>query len=560
MHFKLLLSLFFAISSLLSFGQVVSIGSASNSVEGSGTPLSFQVSLENGVINTTGSDITGTFSLTGSATSGVDYIGPMNFAIPNGLNSIGVLVPVIDDAQCEGDEIAVFTITSVSTGVISPTSNSANATILDDDCSTFLISIGSPVDGVEGSSDITFDIFIEGGLVNTTGAPITGNINYSGSAMPGTDFSGPSVFSIPNGANSTTITVTIIDNFLIEPTETVVATLTGSPSAGTYANTTSTANIIDDDAVNMTISIDSVADGEEAGNDVVFVVSLDNGVVNNTGADIHGVVSYAGTSTILDDYTGALTTFSIPNGETSDTIVLTVIDDACVEYSETVEATISAPNVGSINNATATANIVDNDLSNTTISIGMPSDGEEGGTDVSFIISIDGGLINCLGAPISGSITFSGTATTGVDYSSVGSFSIPDGNAFVILTLPVIDDIDDECDETVVATISNLSIGTLNIDTSTAIIIDNDCTLGLTDQNNFGLTIYPNPVRDRLNFEAEQQMSAYSIIDISGRLIESGRVAAKEFEVPTDGLLIGTYFIEIEFENGTVIKKKMLKE
>ena len=541
--------------------QTVSISSSvTGAVEGTGSTIDLIVSLNNGVINNTGADITGTIGYAGTAISGADYIDAMFFAIPNGVNSTIISLVIIDDALCEPSESIIATISSVSVGSINPISSSVTLTIFDDDCGSILISLGSPVDGVEGSSDITFDVFIEGGAINITGAPITGTIAYPvAGATPIADFIPVDTFAILNGANSTTITLPVIDDIDVESTELVIATLTGVPSIGSYANVTTTANIIDDDASNLTISIGSPVDATEGISDISFVVYLENGAINNTGSPITGFLNLGGTAS-SSDILPALPGFAILDGENTDTIVVSVLDDACIEFTETVIATISNPSVGSINIDVATANIFDDDMGVATISIGSPVDGEEGISDVQFTVFLDNGLLNCSGVPITGTVFYSGTATDGVDYTSVVSFTIPDGSSSVDLLLAVIDDTLYECDETVLATIGSPNVGAISTnDTSTAIIFDNECINSIDPISDHGLEIFPNPVSSVINIRSEQQMESYVVLDLNGRVVRSGGVDSQELALPIESISNGIYVVEVQFDDGKIVRKKILK-
>lgn len=648
-------------------------------VEGPTTFITYDISLDAGAVNNTGTDITGSISFSGSASPGGDYVAVSNFSIPDGASSTQINVTVIDDLLIESTETVIATISALSIGAVSPTSGSSTVNIIDDDAGSLLISIGPLTDGVEGSSDVTFEVFLEGGQVNTTGFPITGMISYpGGTAVAGSDYVAVNNFSIPNGANSTTITLTVIDDPIVEPTETVTPVLTGSPSTGSYANTTITSLITDDDAVNLTLSIGSPTDGTEGSTFVSYIVSIDGGVINNTGTPITGSISYGGTATdgvdytgpasfsipdgvgsvlvvvpVLDDlfiecdetviatisspsvgtisplssstatiiddecsqpqsgisievlsdgseggssvsfnvflengvtnstgssitgsiaftgmamagsdYSSPTTTFSIANGANSTIIDIPVVDDVCIEYTEDVIATISNPSAGSINIATDTAYITDDDNANMLISIGAPVDGAENpSNDVSFTITIDNGLTNCTGSAIFGDIVLTGTATEGADYTGVTTFSIPDGAAFATITLPVIDDAIIDCDETVIATIGNVSIGAISTnDTATAMIEDDECTNSIYPLNDLGLEVYPNPTSSVLNLSSENHMKSYSIIDLNGRVVDFGNIESTEATLPTDRLSTGSYLVEVQLENGTTVRKKILKE
>ncbi len=117
-------------------GLTISIGSPVNATEvplPATTNASFTVSLDGGVTNNTGSAITGTIALTGTATNGADYTNVTAFSIPNTASSVVVNVPIIDDTEVEITETIIATISAPSIGAINGTNDSATANINDND-------------------------------------------------------------------------------------------------------------------------------------------------------------------------------------------------------------------------------------------------------------------------------------------------------------------------------------------------------------------------------------------------------------------------------------------
>ncbi len=518
-------------------------------VEGTGVTFDYEITLDGSKINGTGADITGTMTLLGSATSppatDADYTNttPFSFAIPDGASSTTVTIDVVNDTVVEPGETVIGTISGLSMGAPNGTNNGITVTILDDDAGGIFISIGSPTDTTEGAPSggpyVSYNIFIEGGGLNTTGAPITGNISYSGTAIAGSDFTPVTTFSIPVGANSVTIQVPVVDNFVTEPTESVTATLAagvGSPSTGSFANLSATALIYDDDASSLGISIGSPVDGEEGIGNVSFTVGLDGGAVNGTGSPIFGSITFGGDAVSADfNLSGGPlpTTFSIPDGASSTTITLTVLDDNAVEYTESVIGIIASPSVGSITTDSSTANIIDNDLGALLISIDTPVDGAEAGSDVSFLISMGGGLTNGLGVPLTGDIIFEGSATPAFDFNNVNTFAIPVGASSVTHDIPVIDDSDIEPQfDTLIAVLANpLVPGTINssADRDTAYIEDNDLA-GATLQISATLDGVEAPFPDSINplfaVSFEGGLQNFTGVPVTGDIVLSGTATA----------------------------------
>lgn len=189
--------------------------------------------------------LTVNYTVSGTATSGLDYTNLTGTAtIPAGSASTTVIVSPIDDAQTEGNETVIITLTAG--GCAPATPSSATVTIADNDtagCSVTITATDATASET-GPTSATFTVTRSG----STAAPATITYNVGGTATNGTDFTTLSgSVTIPAGQTSATITVTPIDDAAIEGNESVVITLTGG---GCTVGGTSTANatIADNDS------------------------------------------------------------------------------------------------------------------------------------------------------------------------------------------------------------------------------------------------------------------------------------------------------------------------
>lgn len=198
------------------------------------------------------------------------------------------------------------------------------------------------------------------------------------------------------------------------------------------------------------------------------------------------------------------------------------------------------------------------------VSIGSPVDGDEDptGSDIFFTVFLGNGAINTTGAPISGTISYSGTANSGLDYIEAVSFSIPDGGFAVTVTVVIIDDAEVECDETVIATVTTVNVGTIGTATSSAIITDDECNLGTEgiNFNNSSVDVFPNPVKSSLNVQAAEPIQNYSIVDLNGRVMLAGKLSAMDVVLNVDSLPKGFYVLTVELGDGALVSKKVLKQ
>ncbi|MFZ1386449.1 MAG: Calx-beta domain-containing protein [Thiolinea sp.] len=424
-------------------------------------------------INNTGANITGTLFYFGTATRDIDYTAPTTFMIPNGSSSTTVDFAVIDDSIVESEALGAQIVGPLSDGVTAsgPFASATNALIVDDD--KYQASIIKTVDGAEPSTNGQFTVTLS--PANTSGRPVTGNVSYGGTATRGIDYNAPPSFSIANGSSTATLDFSVIDDIAIEGNETIIAAISGLSAPSTLETNTrvATANLADNDvAVNYTLAIAKTTDAAEPNTAGQFTVTVSP--ANATGAAITGTVAYSGTATSGTDYTAPPTSFSIPNGSSTATLDFTVADDTTVEGTETVMATISNPSIGTISTAAATANLADDDVAvNYTLAIAKTTDGAEPNTAGRFTVTVS--PANATGAAITGTVAYSGTATNGTDYTAPpASFSIPNGSSTATLDFTVTDDTAVEGTETVMATISNPSIGTISTAAATANLADDD--------------------------------------------------------------------------------------
>ncbi len=319
------------------------------------------------------------------------------------------------------------------------------------------------------------------------------NYTVTGTGAAGTDYTALSgSVVLPAGQNSVLIPADIIDDQVIENTETVIATLAGGTSTSfTFTGTANaTANITDDDNIpaNLVLSITKGADAAEPGTNGSFNISLLAGISSSEAITVNYTI--AGTATAGTDYTTLTGTATIPAGQNSVSVPVTVINDQLVENTETVILTLTGGastsftfTVSTTNNV-ATVNITDdeNSTTNRVLSIVKTTDAAEPSANGLFTISLP-----CCGVTPSEDInvnyTVSGTATAGVDYTALsGSVVIPAGQNSVTLPLTVSNDQIIEGVETVIVALGGGSSANFTYTVSgsngnaTANIADDDNT------------------------------------------------------------------------------------
>ena len=142
----------------------------------------------------------------------------------------------------------------------------ATVTIADDDTAT--VSIARINDGAEAATPTPGKFRVTQSKVSSTDTVLSYSVNGTATAGAGNDYTPLSgTVTIPAGATSVDIDVSVLDDNVVEATETVTVTLDGvtSPSPGITmddADKTATISIADDDTA--TVSIAKVSDGAEA--------------------------------------------------------------------------------------------------------------------------------------------------------------------------------------------------------------------------------------------------------------------------------------------------------
>ncbi len=429
---------------------VVTVADTITTASEPSTPGQFTVSRT----GATTSALTVNFTVSGSATSGADYVSiGTSVVIPAGQSSVALAVTPIDDALVEGTETVTLSIAASATYALG-TITVASVNIADNDTSSLPVVtiVASDADAGEPSNNGAWTVSRTG----STASALAVTFSTSGTAARAVDYSitgaSGTTLNIPSGQASATMTLVVTNDALVEGTETAICTISTNANYTVGSPASATINITDDDGTALpTVTIAATnANAAEPSTTGTFTVT-------RTGATTAALaVNFAttGTATSGTDYTSIGTSVSIPIGQPSATITVTPIDDALAESTETVIVTLSANAAYTLGSpSTATVNIADNDSggSGSTVTVAATTDGAEPNTNGRFTFTRT--------TPTTGALTVnftvSGTATSGVDYTSIGtSVTIAANQTTAILNVPVLDDGLIESSETVIVTIA----------------------------------------------------------------------------------------------------------
>jgi len=295
----------------------------------------------------------------GTATPGVDYqatSGTLTF--PPGTTQQNVPIRVVADTTPEPDEFVVVTLSKPSGATLLLSTGLGR--IIDDDSPVQLI-VDNPhvFEGNSGTTNLVYTVTLS--RPSSSPVSVIYQTTTGGTATPVTDYSPlatPQTLTIPAGATTGTINVSVIGDTTVEPDETVIVSLSGA-SGATIVTPNGVGTIIDDDGpATLAISDSATHEGCQNTTPLQFTVQLSHPVgtavtVNYATAD--------GTATAPSDYQAASGTLTIPAGGTTGTITVQVNGDANVEPDETFTVRLTSSSGATISVPTATGTILNDD-------------------------------------------------------------------------------------------------------------------------------------------------------------------------------------------------------
>ena len=393
-------------------------------------------------------------AVTNAAGSGVDFTLPRGtLTFPPGTTTLNIPVSITDDAVVENTEELVVALANPGNAALGTISQYILG-ISDNDAPPSQPVVGFAAASASAPEAVaTASIYVT--LSSTATAPVT--VNYAvtgGTAVSGTDYnlaSGTLTFAA--GETAKLLPCTIIDNAIAEANKTIVIGLSGPSGCTLGAASSFTYTIVNDDTPTVTIvATDAIAtEGPTSTDTGTFTIS-------RTGATASALTvnfTVSGTATSGTDYTALGTSVVIPAGSSGATLTVSTIDDTASESAETVIVTLasnSAYTLGSPSAATVTIN--DDDKPTVSIVATTPTASETGPTPGVFTVSRTGSLA----AALTVNFTVSGSATSGTDYTSIGtSVTIPINASSKTITLTPIDDVISEGDEYALVTLSTSS-------------------------------------------------------------------------------------------------------
>ena len=312
----------------------------------------------------------------------------------------------------------------------------------------------------------------------STAAALSVNLTLSGTATNSADYTTiPATATFAAGSATAIVNVTVIDDLLVEGTETVALTLLAGAGYSVGSPGAATVSILDNDPPVITVvASDATAAETAAGvpaNPGQFTLSR----TGPTTASLSVRMSLSGTATNGTDYTTIPTTATFAAGSATAIVNVSVRDDLLLEGTETVALTLLASAGYSIGTpGTATVSILDNDLPVITV-VASDATAAETATGVpanpgQFTLQRTGST----SAALTVALSLGGTASNGADYTTIpATATFAAGSTTAVINVSVIDDLLVEGAETVALTLlagAGYSIG--SPDSATVSILDND--------------------------------------------------------------------------------------
>ncbi|MEZ4511922.1 MAG: Calx-beta domain-containing protein [Chloroflexota bacterium] len=292
----------------------------------------------------------------------------------------------------------------------------------------------------------------------------------NGTASAGSDYTAVSgTLNFGVGETSKTFNVPITNDTVSEPSETVNLTLSNATSVGLGTPATAVLTILDNDQPTVQLSSSTTSVDETAGT-TSFNVTLSHTTYQPVTVDL---ASADGTASAGSDYTAISQTVTIPAGQTSYLVTVTVADDSWYEGAETAVFTLTNPTGATLGTpASLTLTINDDETAPTVSFIGNSTSVAENGGSLDVEVQLSATTQHTVTVNIASS---NDTATAGSDYTAISqTLTFAPGATSQMVTVAISDDVAEEGNEAFQLTLSNASPIALGNDPVLSVVILDD--------------------------------------------------------------------------------------
>jgi hypothetical protein len=410
------------------------------------------------------------YSVTGTATPGVDYTPLAGVVtIPAGETVTAVPFTAINDLDVETNETVIVTI--LADTAYNGAGDTTTITIVDDDPIIVTIIATDDTAREAGASSGAFTVTRQGSLA----ANLVVNYALSGAASNTADYAALSgSVTILAGRATATITVTPVNDAVLEGEETVVALLLSSPVYNVGNPGGATIVLVDDEGPSITLSASDATAAEGGANPGAFTFTRSGG----TAAPLTVYFLVNGTARNGLDYSAIGNSIEIPADTASAVLAVTPLDDTVLEAAERVTLTV-LPDANYTVGTTAPQSVTINDNDSGLPAIGFTraaSSGPESDTTAQLSVSLSSNSTATV--TVNYAVTGGTASGSGVDYTlAAGTLRFLPSTNTQNLNLSIVNDTLVEANETVVITLSNPSGAVLDATAAhTYTILDDDAS------------------------------------------------------------------------------------
>jgi Calx-beta domain len=274
---------------------------------------------------------------------------------------------------------------------------------------------------------------------------------------------------------SKSFSVPITNDLLAEGAENFNVALSGASGAALGSPSSATVTILDNDASGALAFSSSLYSVNEATSFATITVTRSGGTSGTVGVN-YSMSSGSATSGV--DFSPVSGTLTFGDGVASQSFNVPIVNDNLVEGNETANLLLSGASGGATlaSPSTAVLTIVDDD-SPVAGSLSFSSathEVEEGAGSRTITVNRTGGSAGTVGVTYA---TSNGTATSGSDYTTTtGTLTFATGETTKTFSVPILNDSEDESNETFNLALSSPTGGATlsNPSAATVTIIDND--------------------------------------------------------------------------------------
>lgn len=486
----------------------------------------------------------------GTATSGVDYsYSPVTVTFPANSSLAQIItVQVTDDQLVEGNENFTFQLASPTNNATINANSQHTVTLIDNDTLQINMGLHSQTQ-FENIGVINVPVALSKLSPNATS--VTLQLDMTGTtATPNADFffNDTTITWAANTSGTILVPVTVVDDALYEPDETVRIQLSNPTNNAVIVNDTFLLTIQNNDAASpASIRFVKSADTVQESAGAVRVIAEVNNPTNVPVSYIIARNDSASTATIVTDYTFQNTPFTHGLGVFYDTVYFNVIDELLIEPAEKIVLNLT-PVSGAINlvpDSVYACIVLDND----TLTLGF------NGAGFSYVEDTDMVQIRVhISSPVPDTTWVNvslaaGSATNHVDFNfnDTTLIFLPNSTDTQSVWVQIIDDTIVEPNEQINFNLTNASGGAhLGISAYTITIIDNDTPNGIEfTKASPLLKMYPNPAMDKVILEAEDNISRITITGITGNtLLQVNNIGATNGIIDVSALPPGIYLLD----------------